>query len=272
MYRLAITDDITLANKGSSVSPSPVPFYLDWTFWAAVWALVAIVLSQLPPIHLLLRPKRLDVEVHSRIGITHKVGNPNASVVVSVRNTGGRALRIKALRLNITRDGKPLMALPAQNYFETPSATSSVLFVPFSLKPGETWAHSVAFLILFDRLTEKQFRENLSALGADIRRRIDERPQEHEKQAVVADPRLVEPFNALFAKLFVWLPGEHIAELQVDAEPGSASYSKKYRFTLYESDAEELRSHTEDYRIGGGLTFNVERHAGVNVPLSEHVG
>ncbi len=249
----------------------PAPFYLDWTFWAAVWALVAIVLSQLPPIHLLLRPKRLEVEVHSRIGITHKVGNPNASVVVSVRNTGGRELRIRALRLDITRDGKPLLALPAQNYFELPSSQSSVLFVPFSLKPGDTWAHSVTFLNFFDRLTEKQFREKLSALDSEIRQKLRVRPED-DKRAVIADPVLVQPFNALFEKLFVWLPGEYVANLQVDAEPGSASYSKKYRFTLYESDTAELRAHVEDYPFGGGLAYNVERHTGINVPLAEHVG
>ena len=47
------------------------PFYLDWTFWAVVVSFVAVILSQLPPVHLLLKPKRLDVEVHSRIQITH---------------------------------------------------------------------------------------------------------------------------------------------------------------------------------------------------------
>ena len=249
----------------------PSPFYLDWTFWAAVWALTAIVLSQLPPIHLLLRPKRLEVEVHSRIGITHKVGNPNASVVVSIRNTGGRELRIRGLRLDITRDGKSLLTLPAQNYFELPSSQFSVLFVPFSLKPDETWAHSVAFLNFFDRLTEKQFRENLSALDSDIRRKIREK-SEDDKRAVSATPALVQPFNVLFEKLFVWLPGEYVANLQVNAEPGSASYSKKYRFTLYESDTAELRQQIEDYPFGGGLTYNVERHSGINVPLAEHVG
>ena len=251
---------------------APVPFYFDWTFWAAIWALVAIILSQLPPIHILLRPKRLDVEVHSRIRITHMVGNPNASVVVSVRNTGGRELRIRTLRLNVSRDGKPLLTLPAQNYFEAPSSTSSVLFVPFSLKPGETWAHSVSFLNLFDRLTEKQFRESLSALERDIRQKLEARSPEQDKKAVIAEEELVHPFITLFDKLFVWEPGEYVAELQVDAEPGSASYNKKFRFTLYESDTAELRQHTKDYRIGGGLTFPLDRHAGVNVPLSEHVG
>jgi hypothetical protein len=251
--------------------PTPsAPLYLDWTFWAAVWALAAIVLSQLPPIHLLLRPKRLDVEVHSRIGVTHKVGNPNASVVVSIRNTGGRELRIRGLSLDVARDGNALMTLPAQNYYETPSSQSSVLFVPFSLKPGETWAHSVAFLNLFDRLTEKQFREDQSALDSDIRRKIRAR-SEDDKNAVVAEQALVQPFLKLFERLFVWLPGEYVVELRVNAEPGSASYSKKYRFTLYESDTAELRSHLEDFPFGGGLTYNVERHAGVNIPLTEHV-
>ena len=248
----------------------PSPFYLDWTFWAAVWALTAIVLSQLPPVHLLLRPKRLDVEVHSRIGVTHKVGNPNASVVVSIRNTGGRELRIRGLSLDVSRDGKPLTVLPAQNYFETPSSQSSVLFVPFSLKPGETWAHSVVFLNVFDRLTEKQFRERLSALDSDIRRKIRAR-SEDDKSAVVAERDLVQPFLQMFERLFVWLPGEYVFELKVNAEPGSASYSKKYRFTLYESDSADLREHLEDYPLGGGLTYNIERHGGISIPLTEHV-
>lgn len=249
----------------------PPPFYLDWTFWAAIWAVVAIVLSQLPPIHLLLRPKRLEVEVHSRIGVTHKVGNPNANIVVSLRNTGGRELRIRGLGLDITRDGKPLLTLPAQNYFELPSSQSSVLFVPFSLKPGETWAHSVVFLNFFDRITEKQFRENLSALDSDIRRKLAVRPEE-DKRLVESDPVLVLPFNTLFEKLFVWLPGEYVVNLRVNAEPGSASFSKKYRFTLYESDTADLRQHIEDYPFGGGLAYNVERHVSLNIPLADHAG
>lgn len=246
------------------------PFYLDWTFWASALALVAIVLSQLPPLHLLLRPKRLEVEVHSRIGVTHKVGNPNANVVVSIRNTGGRELRIRGLTLDVSRDGKPLTILPAQNYFETPSSQSSVLFVPLSLKPGETWAHNVVFLNWFDRLTEKKFRENLSALDADIRNKLATRPKEDEN-AVVADRILVQPFFDMFEKLFVWLPGEYVFELKVNAEPSSASYIKKYRFTLYESDTSDLRNHRDDYPFGGGLAYNVEKHIGIYIPLTEHV-
>lgn len=251
--------------------PPPPPFYFDWTFWAAALSLLAIVLSQLPPIHLLLRPKRLEVEVHSRIRVSHMVGNPNASVVVSVRNTGGRQLRVRSLRLALTRDGKPLVALPGLTYFETPTSVAAVLFVPFNLKPGDTWTHSVSFFNEFDRQTEKQFRESESALRADIRQRLDAKAKD-DPAPVVADARLVEPFFALFERLFVWQPGEYVATLEVRAEPGSASFSKKYRFTLYESDTRDLVENKNDYKFGGGITYKLETHAGVNVPLAEHVG
>ncbi|EGK71669.1 hypothetical protein METUNv1_02175 [Methyloversatilis universalis FAM5] len=250
---------------------TPTPLYLDWQFWAAVVAALALVLSQLPPVHLWFRPRRLDVEVHSRIQVTHKVGNPNVGMFVSIRNTGGRELRIRSLRIVIARDSAPLLTLPAQNYFETPSSQASVLFVPFSLKPGDTWAHGTNFLNLFDRATEKLYREAESALRADIQKKLKAKTVQ-DNEMVVAEQELVAPFTKLFNDLFVWKPGEYVAELIVDAEPGSASFSKKYRFTLYESDSEELETHTDDYKFGGGVSYNIERHVGVFVPLSQHGG
>lgn len=247
------------------------PTYLDWQFWAAAAAVIAIVLSQLPPVRLWFRPRRLEVEVHSRIQITHKVGNPNVGMYVSVRNTGGRDLRVRSLEIVLSRDGSPLGTLDAQNYFEAATSQSAVLFVPFTLKPGDSWGHVTNFLNLFDRATEKLYRESKSALATDIRRKIRARA-EGDEHPVIAEAELVAPFLALFDLLFVWLPGEYVAELPMVAEPGSASFSRKYRFTLYESDSAELRSHSEDYKFGAGLSYHVDRHAGSFVPLSPHGG
>lgn len=247
---------------------TPAPLYLDWQFWAAIVAALALILSQLPPVHLWFRPRRLEVEVHSRIQVTHKVGNPNVSMFVSIRNTGGRELRIQSLQIAITRDNIPLVTLPAQNFFETPSSQSSVLFVPFSLKPSDTWAHGTNFLNLFDRSTEKLYREAESALRVDIQNKLKINKQANE--FVIAEPELVTPFKKLFDDLFIWKSGEYIFELTVNATPGSASFTRKYRFTLFESDTAELTLHTDDYKFGGGISFNVEKHVGVFVPLSQH--
>lgn len=244
----------------------------DWGFWGIAASFVAIVLSQIPPIHLLLLPRRLEIEVHSRILVTHHVGNPNLTLVISVRNTGGRELRIRGIRIDLARDGRSIGMFPAQNYYETPSSTSSVLFVPFSLKPGEQWTHGVNFLNFFDRPTEKSYREHLSAIQADIREKLDTRA-EGDKSLVIVDPALVTPFEELFRRMFVWESGEYVATLSVTAEPGSASYSKKYRFTLYESDTHDLKKYAEDYKYGGGgITFNRDGATGVAVQLSDHKG
>ncbi len=250
--------------------PTPAnPIYLDWQFWSALTAIIAIILSQLPPIHLLLRPRRLEVEVHSRIQITHKIGNPNIGMVVSVRNTGGRELPVRSLQLSISRDGANLGTFPVQNYFETPSSLSSVLFIPFSLRPGESWAHATNFLNFFDRATEKNVRNGQAELMKDIQKKIEARPEENS-QAVIAEQELVKPFTDLFNRLFIWTPGEYEITLKVVTAPQSASFSRKYRFTLFESDSSAIVSHTEDYKFGGGLSYDVERHIAISVPLSQH--
>ncbi|MBI6665230.1 hypothetical protein YA0024_24470 [Pseudomonas syringae] len=245
------------------------PFYLDWKFWSLVVSLLALALSQLPPIHLLIRPRRLDVEVHSRIQLLHRAGNPNVVLVVGITNSGGRDLRVRSMQIELKRDGQALAVLPAQCYFETPSSSSTVLLVPFVLKPNESWAHGVAFFQMFDRQTEKSFREHLSLLKADIRHKIDSRTSE-SNGLVEAAPELVAHFTAMFDRLFIWQTGEYIASLSVTAEPGSASYSKKYRFTVYEADTADLRAQITGYKYGAGIAYD-QQEIMVTIPLTEHI-
>lgn len=249
------------------MSTAQVPLYLDWQFWSAVVAVLALCLTQVPPVRLWFRPSRLEVEVHSRVQVTHKVGNPNLGMYVGIRNIGGRDVRVRTISTSLSRDGVALGTYPVVNFFEIPSSTSSVLFVPFTLKPSESWAHGANFFQHFDRNTEKFYRERESLLRANIRRKLSEKSEEN-KELVVADSDVVQPFLDLFNRLFVWLPGEYSLELQIQVESGKTVFGKKYRFTLFESDSEELRSHADDFKHGGGLSYNVDRHIGVFVPLS----
>lgn len=252
-------------------TPAVEPFYLDWKLWSVVMSSVAILLSQLPPIRLWLKPRRVEVEVNSRIQITHKIGNPNVGLHVSLANSGGRELRVRGLKLHIYRDGKQIVSMPAQNYFEKPTDTTSVLLVPLPLKPDEYWSHSVNFLNCFNRSTEKMYRASQAAQRNDIQEKLKVRAID-DKDRVKADPKFTEPFIQLFQQLFIWEPGEYVVELTVDTVPASATYAKKYRFTLYESDTVELRKQVEDYPYGAGIYYNVDDHAGVFVPLTEHIG
>lgn len=247
--------------------PTQAPLYLDWQFWSAVVAVFALILTQLPPVRLWFRSARLEVEVHSRVQLTHKVGNPNLGMYVGIRNIGGREVRVRSITVALARDGNEIGVYPIVNFFETPSATSAVLFVPFTLRPSEAWAHGANFLRLFDRNTEKFYREQESKLRSHIRHKLAARAED-DKELVVADDEYVEPFLEMFNRMFVWLPGEYTLDLQIEVESGKPAFGKRYRFTLFESDSEELRSHTDDFKHGGGLAYNVDRHAGVYVPLS----
>lgn len=247
--------------------PPASPLYLDWGFWSAFAAAAAIVLSQLPPIYLWFRPRRLEVEVHSRMQVTHKIGNANVIMYVMVRNTGGRVLRVKSMQLSLTRDDISLGTFPAQSYYKESDSKSTVLFVPFSLKPDEVWSHTAVFFTNFDRATEKAYRQNESALRQDITNKVAARDP-NDKQAVIGDPALIAPFMTLFDQKFLWSPGEYVITLNVSTEDTNAAFTRKYRFTLYESDTAELRSHTEDYKFGGGIAYYLDKHAGVYVPIS----
>lgn len=248
---------------------SIVPFYLDLKFWSFILSLTAFLLSQLPPIKLWFKPKKLNIEAHHRVNITHKVGNPNFSFLVSLSNTGGRNLRITAMKVKIFRDGKDLVELPAQNYYESQKDQFTVFFVPFTIKPGDDWSHTVRFLNFFDRTTDKSYRANESALRLDVQKKISAR-DESDKNAVIAQPELVEPFYKLFDKLFVWEPGEYVFEIIVDTKPSSDVFVKKYRFTLFESETKELKDHINDYKFGGGISYDVETHGGIFVPITEY--
>lgn len=131
----------------------------DWKFWSALIAFLALILSQLPPIHILVRRAKLDLEVYSRIMITHKVGNPNLQIHLILRNVGGRTIRVKKMYAKISRDDNSVMHLPAQNYVASPKDNQLVLLTSFDLKPRTEWSHLVNFLNYFDRNEEKLYRE-----------------------------------------------------------------------------------------------------------------
>ena len=73
-------------------------WYQDPDFWTGVTGVVAVaalVLSQVPPLRVLLRRAKIDVRPHSRITISHWMGNPNFHHLLFIANDGGRRVTIE---------------------------------------------------------------------------------------------------------------------------------------------------------------------------------
>ena len=216
----------------------------NWSFWAVVMAAIAIMLSQLPPVRYWFKRPRLDIELYSRIFLTHKVGNPNIQAHVIVSNIGGRAIRVKSMSLNFTRNNNHAFTLPIQNYLQKPTDKETVLFTPFGLHPDEEWSHIANFLNFFDRDDEKRYRDMESALRQDIfeKRRLN--PDELAE----AEEKNVEPIRRFFNEKFSWHPGEY--RMTVTVHGDKVTVEKSYRFTIFESESDELKSHVDEYKFG----------------------
>lgn len=227
-----------------------VPWYLEWKFWSAAIAALALLLSQLPPVHLWFRRANLDLEVYSRIAISHKVGNPNATAHIILINTGGRKLRVKSVALVFKRNCTHEFSLPVQNYYENADSKDAIIFTPFTLQPNEEWSHSCNFLNFFNREDEKKYRIMESKLRADIQEKRIAEPN----VLAEADASVVVPLLAFFEQKFMWSPGEY--ELSIEIQTDRLTTSKAYRFTIFESESDELRALTTQYKYGAGVYWN----------------
>lgn len=245
------------------------PLYLDWSFWAVVVAAIAILLSQLPPVHQLLKKPMIDFELYSKIIITHKVGNPNLQLHLLISNIGGRKVRIKNIDASIERDGIRIVILPAQNYLQNPNDQSTVLFTSFSLNPGEDWGHIINLLNFFGREDEKQYRELEAKMLADFRKKHAE-IKEEPKDPIELESQNVQPFHDFFKRHFIWLPGEYKLTVNILTDQESANISKSFRFTVFESHSDQLKAITEQFKYGGGIWWDPKDiRTGVIIDIKE---
>ena len=88
-------------------------------------------------------------------------------------------------------------------------------------------------------------------------------------KTVSADDANVSPLLEMFEKKFRWKSGEYSVTLRIKTDPENLVTEKKFRITLFESDSLELRSYSNDYAYGFGVSLDSKRHLGLLIPLSE---
>lgn len=254
--------------ENTIVQATAAPFYFNYAFWAVVFAAIAIILSQIKPLYLLFKKAKLDIELYSRILVAHKIGNPNLQCHVVLNNLGGKNLKIKKCSAKIERDGVHIVTLPAQNYNTDVTGDSTRLFTKFTLKTGTEWGNIINFVNFFNRTEEKNCKEAESLLKEDILKKLDAEPD--KKKVVSAEDSLVKPFLDIFESMFIWKPGEYKLIITVSAEPLKEEIIKQYRFTLFETDSNNLREYTKDYATGAGIYFDTtEKHPGIAIQITE---
>lgn len=232
----------------------------DWRFWSFIVSFTALVLSQLPPVHVLLRKAKLDLEVYSRIFMTHKIGNPNLEMHLIIRNLGGKSLRVKKISTKLFRDNKHIAELPAQTYFPDPKTNNRIVLTSFDLKPDHEWNHRTCFFHYFDRNDEKAYREGEKQLKDEISRLVTLNGD--KQQVPEVGESFVTPFFEFFDEKFIWHPGEYRFEIQIETDCEKANVSKQYRFTIFESMTDSFLNHKKGFYSGIGIYWDSPQYTG----------
>ncbi len=247
------------------------PIYLNSSFWVAIVAALALILSQLPPIYIVVKKAKIDFELYSKISLLHKVGNPNLQLHLIINNIGGRKVRVKGIAATVLRDGKKMAVLPAQNFLKESANKDTVLFTSFSLNPDDEWGHIVNLLEYFGREEEKRYRTMEGNIKSDIFEKQDQikKTNGEVNELVEARPENVEPLYAFFDKKFIWMAGEYELRVKILTDVEKTNIEKSYKFTLFEYYEEELREITEKYKYGEGIYWEGSTPQGVIVDIKE---
>lgn len=239
----------------------PTPFYEDWGFWQGAVAFGALVLTQCPPIKQWFKRPRLEVEVFDKIWVNEELGRPMIQIHLIITNAGNREIRINKLKITLKRDNE-IREIFGKGYYENISDQQAVLLVPFRLAPKEEWRHGVNFLNNFSREEAKRNANWGKAMRDDIRSKHERLPENHP--LIEADEAIVLPIANAFDSNFFWQPGEYEVALDIETNLPEADAKKTYRFTLFESESEDLKRHRDQLKFGNGVYYS-------QPPCSEYV-
>jgi len=233
----------------------------DPTFWATVIALLALILSQLPPIAQLLKRRQLLIIVSEQLALYHYLGNIQFLAFLGLHNTGGRDVTIGRIDCVIADEDGHRWPVPAQTYLSRqPSAVAGQaapeLFMDWiSLKPGGHWGETVHFFKVWSVQDEQNAASLTSRMRADINAKLALRKPDEAKKPAEADDALVKEATELFEKKFNLTKGNYrlvIAALSEKKEPLTV---RGFDFTLFDHQIQALRSATEDYKVGAGVYY-----------------
>jgi hypothetical protein len=173
---------------------------------------------------------------------------------VSLANHGGRKIKVSELKLELTREDGVARTMPAQTFKKPDGAPGSLLFTQLTIEPNQEWANFVNFSAPFSDSDERLSKRLTRDLRLDIEQKLAaQKAAGGPDRLVEADAAQVAPLLAFFHTLKFWHPVEYKAKLVASCEPKRASAVKSFRFTLFESDVQELEERATRYKYGYGV-------------------
>ena len=225
--------------------------------WSAFIAVLALILSQLPPIRELIKGRKIKIIVPEMFMLSHVLGNIEISLSIDLHNNGGKFVSIAKLDLFFVDSQNIIWKLPAITYFsrqQPPQAgipLQEFLLGSISLKPGDHWNETIHCYRIWSETEEEEVNEIQSKISKNILQKRAALPPNAPN--VEADEKIVNEAKIFFEKLFNLHKGNYQFIVACLSENESIISVRGFEFTLFESNINALRSQTEEYKYGFGI-------------------
>jgi hypothetical protein len=152
-----------------STSAMKSSFLTDPNVWSAAIALLALFLSQLPPLKDIFSGTRVKLSLTDRFTVGHYLGNLFILSLVTFENQGTRKVTIQKLHGLLIDSSGNVQLMPGQQYILPPTKSGEnppeLLFAGLSLKADERWSETVRFFRSFSEDEEDKVNDLGSAVA-----------------------------------------------------------------------------------------------------------
>lgn len=240
--------------------------------WSVAVALLALILSQLPPVHQLLRRRALRIVVPEYLTLYHFLGNLNLLGFIALHNIGGKTVTVAKIDCLVRGDNN-VWHLPGLMYLSrlpqgSGGQQNMEFFVEWTLlKPDEHWSETVHFFKPWSVQEEEDAAEIISRIKNNIHAKIDQRPSDAPTKLVHADEALVEEAKGFFQKRFTLSKGNYRVVIAALSEKNELLAARGFDFTLFDNHIKTMRSAAEDYKTGAGIYYPADPSKQISIRL-----
>ena len=235
------------------------------TVWLSLGlAMIAVVLSQFPPIPSYFALPKLNLTAHRNLQVRHYLGDLVLTPFLQISNSGNAQGTFAKIELVLTKQDSPSFRkkLLAQFHYLMPTTVAinqTPTRIPFgqvSVSPGETWQTYIDFFEPPNTAWQLRAKNIQARVGGEIQNKLANRP--------LSDSGLVEISNKLFDEIKILTKerlssveiGEYRLYLKIFGDSNSEpAVQKCYSFTVFEGHLGQFDAITERYRFGAGITF-----------------
>lgn len=239
-------------------------------------SVVAVILSQLPPLRTFISSAELDIDLNRNLQIRHIVGDIDLLPYVQISNSGSAPGVIGTIELVVTRKDTPSFkkVLTAQSYFLKPTSVglnqtpTAIPFGRIAVPPHETWDTYAEFFETPSSARRIEIARMQSKVSEQIQDAIKMISPPNSKLAEISPELFSELSSNANARLKDFSIGEYILRARVlSTEVSQVLAEKCYTFAVYEGHISQLNAITEQYVYGAGIAYPPPGQVGFSADL-----